>query len=235
MPKVWCAPYPGRFLAVMWFFENIGSPVFIGLNLLHGGASALDRSVFVIDPAADAQALASARAESERAGRRARRRFALSRAVHGAGFVLLTVAFAAGFALSDGDGYAGDVAMMIAVPGGLVLVAVTIVTDLFARRSASKLHDLYVPHAVRSGVLGRSRVALQQIARAEQLSAGDQHIFVAALWDVAVADQARSSYLNGSEFDENEFANLRRAVDRAEGALEVWARSGVPSPVLVRY
>lgn len=228
--NVWCAPYPGRFLAVMWFIEDMSSPIFIVINFLRGGVSAMDRSMVVIDPAADALAVASARAELDRVGRKARRRFAMSRIAHAAGFGLLALAVAAGVLAADAGGFDAEAAMLIAVPGGLVLFAVTLVADLLARDSARRLQGLEIPHAARSGVLGRSRIAWQKIAGWEQLSAGDQRILVAALWDVAVADRARSSYLNGVEFDENEFADLRHAVDRAKDALEVWARRDAPSP-----
>lgn len=227
---VWCAPRPGRFLAVMWFLENFGSPVFMAINYLHGGVSAMDRGVFVIDPAADARAAGSARAELDRVGRRARRRFAVSRLTHAGGLGLLVLALAAGVLAADASGFDVGVAMLIAVPGGFVMLAATIATDLFARRSVRELHDLDVPHAARSDALGRSGAALRQIVRGDQRSAGDQRLLVDDLWQVAAADQARSSYLRGLEFDENEFAQLRLAVERAEGGLEAWAGTGRGSP-----
>lgn len=113
--------------------------------------------------------------------------------------------------------------MPVAIAYILVASIVALVTSWLARRSAREIKELGIEGTVRSGVLGRNREVLRIISRAGQLGLVEQRRFLDHLWRVAMADQARSRYLEGSaEFDEDEFAALRREIETAETTLHHW-------------
>jgi hypothetical protein len=224
---VWVAPHPGRFLAFAWFIENVTSPMFIGLNIAFGTASATDRWVFVVDPAAPSEVLAEALKEFRRVGRRAHRRLLLARVSTGFLYawpaVLLVVGFSAGEAAGGSLGARFDAAMPVTVTYIVVGSIITLVTGWLARRSVREVKELGNEGTARSGVLGRNREVLRIISRADQLGLVEQGRFLDHLWRVAMADQARSRYLEGSaELDEGEFATLRRDIETAETTLHHW-------------
>ncbi|WP_454856786.1 hypothetical protein [Promicromonospora soli] len=227
MQHVWVAPYPGRFLAFAWLIENVTSVMFIVLNIAFGTVSATDRWVFVVDPAAPPEVLAEAREEFRRVGRRARRRYLLDRIsngfLHGWPVVLLVVGISVSEATGGSSGAGFSDAMLVTVLYAGVASIATLVTGWRARRSVREVRDLAIEGTARSGVLGRNREALRIISQANQLGLVEQRRFLDHLWRVAMADQARSRYLEGSaEFDEGEFATLRRDIETAETTLHHW-------------
>lgn len=224
---VWAAPRPGRFLAFAWFLENVTSPVFIALSIAFGTVSATDRWVFVVDPAASTEALVAAREEFRRVGRRARRRHMMARISTGFLYAWPVLFLAIGLSTSeaaDGSTTAGlDAAIPVTAAYTVVVGIAALVTSWFARRSAREVNSLDIERTARSTVLGRNREVLRILRRADQLDLVEQRRFLDHLWRVATADQTRSRYLEGgTEFDEDEFAALRRDIETAETTLQRW-------------
>ena len=120
--------------------------------------------------------------------------------------------------------------MPVTIAYTVVAGIVTLVTSWLARRSVREVKGLGIERTVRSAVLGRNREVLRTISRADQLGLVEQRRFLDHLWRVATADQARSRYLEGgTEFDEDEFAALRRDIETAETMLQRWTTAVRPS------
>lgn len=224
---VWVAPRPGRFLAFAWFLENVTSPVFIALSIAFGTVSATDRWIFVVDPAAPTEALVPAQEEFRRVGRRARRRHLTARISTGFLYAWPALLLAIGVSASDAAGgstTAGlDAAIPVTVAYTVVVGIAALVTSWFARRSVREVNSLNIERTARSTVLGRNREVLRILRRVDQLDLVEQRRFLDHLWRVATADQARSRYLEGgTEFDEDDFAALRRDIESAETMLQRW-------------
>ncbi|WP_129788130.1 hypothetical protein [Promicromonospora panici] len=227
MQHVWVAPHPGHFLAFAWFIENVTSPVFMALSMAVGTVSATDRWVFVVDPAASSEVLAGAQETFRSVGRRARRRYLLARISIGFLYAWPLVLLALGLPVSAAVGGSAGAGLEAATPATIAYIlaggAAALVTSWLARRSAREVRELNIEGVVRSGVLGRNREVLRVISRTDQLGLVEQRRFLDHLWRVAMADQARSHYLEvGAEFDEDDFAALRRNIETAEAALQHW-------------
>lgn len=128
--------------------------MFIALSIAFGTVSATDRWVFVVDPAAPAEALVPAQEEFRRVGRRARRRHLMARISTGFLYAWPVLLLAIGVPASDAAGgstTAGlDAAILVTGAYTVVVGIAALVTSWFARRSVREVNGLYIERTARS-------------------------------------------------------------------------------------